>query len=28
VLHHDGSGRRTVDATGPGLVDSSLSLAA
>jgi hypothetical protein len=27
VLHHDGSGRRTVDATGPGLVDASLTLA-
>src|ERR1700761_3437430 len=27
VLHHDGKARRTVEATGPGLVDASLSLA-
>ncbi len=27
VLHHDGSARRTIDATGPGLVEASLTLA-
>ena len=26
VLHHDGQARRTVEASGPGLVDASLSL--